>query len=169
MLYDNMFFFVCQTIIKLDIIKTMLYTNCTIYGSTVSITSKEVPMFQIDSMSRTPVYEQIISQLERFVLKGILTTNDQLPSVRSLSMELSINPNTIQKAYSELDRKGMIYSVPGKGCFVSEKAFEVLSKSNRGRLSELEKFITELAYSGLAKTEIIDCVEEAYRKKGESQ
>lgn len=126
-------------------------------------------MFQIDSMSRTPVYEQIINQIERFVLKGILSKNDQLPSVRSLSMELSINPNTIQKAYSELDRKGMIYSVPGKGCFVSEKAYEVLSNSNRGRLSELERFITELAYSGLDKSEIIQCVDEAYRKKGEAK
>lgn len=126
-------------------------------------------MFHIDAMSRTPVYEQIINQLERFVLKGIMTKNAQLPSVRSLSMELSINPNTIQKAYSELDRKGMIYSVPGKGCFVSEKAYEILSTSNRGRLSELEKFITELAYSGLDKSEIINCVEEAYKKKGEAK
>jgi len=164
-----MVFFVCQIKTILDNTTILLYTNCTTYNSTVSIINKEVPMFQIDAMSRTPVYEQIISQLERFVLKGILKKNDQLPSVRSLSMELSINPNTIQKAYSELDRKGMIYSVPGKGCFVSEKAFEILSKSNRGRLSELEKFITELAYSGLDKTEIIECVEEAYRKKGESQ
>lgn len=125
-------------------------------------------MFQIDSMSRTPVYEQIIIQLERFVLKGILNKNDQLPSVRSLSMELSINPNTIQKAYSELDRKGLIYSVPGKGCFVSEKAYENLSLSNRGRLSELEKFITEMAYSGIKKEEIIECVNIAYEKKGDN-
>ena len=126
-------------------------------------------MFQIDSMSRIPVYEQIIDQLERFVLKEILIKNDQLPSVRSLSMELSINPNTIQKAYSELDRKGVIYCVPGKGCFVSEDAHEILSSNNRKRLSELEKFVLELAYSGIDKKEIFECVENAYKKKGEKK
>ena len=69
-------------------------------------------MFMIDPMSRQPVYEQIIRQMERFILSGMLAPGDQLPSVRSLSLELSINPNTIQKAYSELDVRGIIYSVP---------------------------------------------------------
>ena len=65
-------------------------------------------MFMIDPMSRQPVYEQIIRQMERFILSGMLAPGDQLPSVRSLSLELSINPNTIQKAYSELDVRGII-------------------------------------------------------------
>ena len=65
-------------------------------------------MFHIDPLSRKPVYEQIIDQMERFVLTGLMKPGTQLPSVRSLSMELSINPNTIQKAYSELDARGVI-------------------------------------------------------------
>ena len=121
-------------------------------------------MFQIDAMSRKPVYEQIIEQLEKFVLKGILTTDSQLPSVRSLSSTLSINPNTIQKAYSELDRKGIIYSVPGKGCFITEKAKEILSQSKRDQMEDLINLIKELLLAGVTKDQIIKCVEEIYNK-----
>lgn len=124
-------------------------------------------MFQIDVMSRIPVYEQIIKQIEFFILAGLLKKNDQLPSVRSLSMELSINPNTIQKAYSELDRRGLIYSVPGKGCFVSEKSYSLLSESKRGRVDELEALLTELAFAGISKEQILEVVERAYKKKGD--
>ena len=65
-------------------------------------------MFVVDVMSRVPVYEQIIKQVEEQVLTGILKEGDKLPSVRSLSVKLSINPNTIQKAYTELDRRQLI-------------------------------------------------------------
>ena len=122
-------------------------------------------MFQIDAMSRKPVYEQIVEQLEKFVLKGILTADSQLPSVRSLSSTLSINPNTIQKAYSELDRKGIIYSVPGRGCFVTAEAKEILSSYKR---EELEDFITlmkGLALAGITKEQILKCVNEVYDNK----
>ena len=75
-------------------------------------------MFRIDNFSRTPIYEQLIEQFERFILTGALTPGAQIPSVRSLSVQLSINPNTVQKAYSELDSRALIYSLPGKGSFV---------------------------------------------------
>lgn len=74
-------------------------------------------MFQIDIMSRIPVYEQLIRQTEKFILLGVLKEGDKLPSVRQLSAELSINPNTIQKAFTELDRRGIIFSVNGRGEF----------------------------------------------------
>ena len=64
----------------------------------------------IDSMSRQPVYEQIVDQVEQMILSGLMRPGEQLPSVRSLSLELSINPNTIQKAYAELDGRGIIYT-----------------------------------------------------------
>ena len=72
-------------------------------------------MFQIDALSRVPVYEQLVDQMEKLVLSGLLKAGDPMPSVRSLSLDLLINPNTIQKAYSELDRRGILMSVPGKG------------------------------------------------------
>ena len=77
-------------------------------------------MFQVDAMSRIPVYEQIVEQMERFVLAGIMRPNDKLPSVRALASQLSINPNTIQRAYAELEAEGYVVSVTGKGNFVAE-------------------------------------------------
>ena len=71
-------------------------------------------MFTVDPMARQPVYEQIVEQTERFLLTGTLSPGDQLPSVRSLSLELVVNPNTILKAYNDLDKSGIIRSVPGR-------------------------------------------------------
>lgn len=119
-------------------------------------------MFAIDAMSRVPVYEQIIDQLERFVLGGALRPGEQLPSVRSLSVQLSINPNTIQKAYSELDRRGLLCSVPGRGCFVSDNAPALLAEYKRGELDWLEEKLRELAMAGIEKERLHELVERAY-------
>lgn len=119
-------------------------------------------MFQIDTMSRVPIYEQIVNQLEYFVLNGILKEGEQIPSVRNLSVELSINPNTIQKAYFELDKRGIIQSVPGRGCFVTESAKNILSAKKREQLGDLKVLVNELALADIRKEEIISCVEEVY-------
>lgn len=119
-------------------------------------------MFQVDVMSRTPVYEQIVEQLEQFVLTGIVAAGDKLPSVRALSMQLAVNPNTIQKAYSELDRRGLIQSVPGRGCFVSEAAAELISEKKSSQLADLTHLVTELAYAGVSRQRILQEVEKAY-------
>lgn len=119
-------------------------------------------MFAIDLMSRTPVYEQIIEQLETFVLKGILKVGDQIPSVRSLSIQLAINPNTIQKAYSELDRIGIIYTVPGKGSFIAQESADILLKKNRNQLTELKIIVEKLALAGISKEEIKNSIEEVF-------
>ena len=118
-------------------------------------------MFVVDVMSRVPVYEQIIKQVEQ-VLTGILKEGDKLPSVRSLSVKLSINPNTIQKAYTELDRRQLIITVPGKGSFISEKAIEVVGANSREKMTELNKIIRELALAGVTKEEIINNIEEVF-------
>lgn len=119
-------------------------------------------MFVVDVMSRVPVYEQIIKQVEKQVLTGILKEGDKLPSVRSLSVKLSINPNTIQKAYTELDRRQLIITVPGKGSFISEKAIEVVGVNSREKMTELNKIIRELALAGVTKEEIINNIEEVF-------
>lgn len=111
-------------------------------------------MFQIDAMSRTPVYEQIISQVEKFILGGVLRAGDQLPSVRSLSIELSVNPNTIQKAYGELDIRGIISTVPGRGCFITEAALDILRTRSRQKLSLLEEIAAELWAAGVTREEL---------------
>lgn len=119
-------------------------------------------MFVVDVMSRVPVYEQIIKQVEEQVLTGILKEGDKLPSVRSLSVKLSNNPNTIQKAYTELDRRQLIITVPGKGSFISEKAIEVVGANSREKMTELNKIIRELALAGVTKEEIINNIEEVF-------
>ena len=77
-------------------------------------------MFDIDLMSRTPIYEQLYKKVVELILKGVLNEQDKLPSVRSLATELSVNPNTVAKAYSLLERDGIIYSLAGRGSFVAK-------------------------------------------------
>ncbi len=119
-------------------------------------------MFQIDPMSRTPVYEQIIAQAEKFITSGLLAPGDQMPSVRGLSLTLKINPNTIQKAYSELDLRGIIQSVPGKGCYVSKDAKRILDRHSRSRIDELAALASELASLGICEDDLIDCIRKVY-------
>ena len=116
----------------------------------------------IDSMSRQPVYEQIVDQVEQMILSGLMRPGEQLPSVRSLSLELSINPNTIQKAYAELDGRGIIYPLPGRGGFVSQNAPELLAEARRSRLGTVRELARELALAGVPEDEVLACVRSAY-------
>ena len=77
-------------------------------------------MFQIDFKSGVPIYTQIKNQVVRLAFEGELSPGEQLPSVRGVARELGINPNTVAKAYQELEAEGIIYSVGGKGSFLSE-------------------------------------------------
>ncbi len=123
-------------------------------------------MFNIDHMSRQPVYEQLIEQVETYVLKGILVAGDQMPSVRNLSLELSVNPNTVQKSYSELDQRGIIHSVPGKGCFISEGAAKAIEEKKRSSLRAVKAQLEELKLAGIEKSELIELVEQIYQSRG---
>lgn len=119
-------------------------------------------MFQIDSMSRQPVYEQIIEQIERYVLNRVLQPGDQIPSVRSLSLDLSINPNTIQKAYAELDRRNIIQSVPGKGCFIRSDVDTFIAAHIQTRLDEFKQLLSEMKRSGIGEDKMISLIKEVY-------
>lgn len=119
-------------------------------------------MLQIDKQSRIPVYEQVVEKLEKLILTNILQANDQLPSVRTWSEELGINPNTLQKAYLYLDQKGVTYSVPGVGRFVSETARTVLESNNEKYLEELYEITIKLALAGENKNNVIKTVNNAY-------
>lgn len=123
-------------------------------------------MFQIDIMSRTPVYEQIIEQTEKFVLMDIMKPGDKFPSVRALSTQLSVNPNTIQKSMAELDRLGITISVPGKGSFIAENAKETILNLKRKSFGELKALLTEMALAGIDKKEILQLVDEVYMMGG---
>lgn len=118
-------------------------------------------MFNIDPMSRTPVYEQIIEQTEKMIALGILKAHDPLPSVRNLSVELSINPNTVQKTFSELYSRGLIVSVPGRGSFISDEAAEIVKQKSRSKLSDLGTLVRELYIAGVSEDDIIAAVRDS--------
>ena len=122
-------------------------------------------MFSIDNLSQMPVYEQLIEQTKRFILIGALKSGDALPSVRGLSVKLSVNPNTIQKAYSELTHRGILIAVPGKGLYVSEGALEVLGASARQKISDLKELLQELKLSGITENEILKTVNDIYESE----
>ena len=92
-------------------------------------------MILIDYSERRPIYEQVAEKIAELIIRGVLPPESQLPSVRSLAMDLSINPDTIQRAYQELERKGYTYSVPGKGSFVSQRT-EYLEEQRENILEE---------------------------------
>ena len=109
-------------------------------------------MPMIDKTSRRPIYEQIVESLEREIAAGLLKENEKLPSVRELSVLLDANPNTVQKAFAELDRAGLIVSYPGRGCFVSEPDKGI--KTREEILSSLSALITAAKEAGIEKDEI---------------
>jgi len=122
-------------------------------------------VYQIDNQSRQAVYEQIVQQVEKYVLTGVLRGGDKLPSVRGLSLTLKVNPNTVQRAFTELERSGVIVTAPGRGAFVSEQGSERLKeKREETAIMDLKTIVSELKLSGVEKEQIIQIVEEEYQK-----
>lgn len=98
-------------------------------------------MLHLDYGDHRPIYQQLIEKIENLIVNGVIAPNEQLPSVRTLAMELSINPNTIQRAYAQLEKDDIIYTVPGKGSFAAP-ATDFLIKSKQKQLfQDLEQLI----------------------------
>ena len=125
-------------------------------------------MFQIDSLSRTPVYEQIITQAEQLVARQILKPGDPLPSVRTLSITLGINPNTIQKAYSELDRRELTISVAGKGCFVRKDISSFLFGLRTRQMAHFEETVRQMISFGIPLSVVENSLHKLYANKEEA-
>ena len=117
----------------------------------------------IDKFSRKPIYEQIVEGIERDIVMGILREREQLPSIRELSSILGVNPNTIQKAFGELDRNGIIVSGQGRGCFVADKAAEKIKEKLSARITDIESIAVELARAGIEEEKLLDAVRRAYQ------
>ena len=122
-------------------------------------------MFSIDRYSPTPIYEQLIAQFERLILLGLLAPNAALPSVRALSQELSINPNTIQKAYAELERRGLCFTAPGTGRFITLNAAELLRQEKDGLFEALRALGEKLAMYGVPFEAASQDLDEGYRRQ----
>ena len=118
-------------------------------------------MIILDYKDRRPIYEQVTEKLKELMLLGVLKENEPLPSVRSLAMDLSINPNTIQRGYTELERKGYIYTVKGKGSFVAENG-EMKENRRKEVLVQVSEIIDEAIRLGISDREIKNMVEIQY-------
>lgn len=103
-------------------------------------------MIFIDYKDARPIYEQIVDKFQKLILTGVLEPNTRMPSVRNLAVELSINPNTIQRAYTELERLGFIYTVKGRGNFVvyDEKLLDVRRQEIYAKLHNLVREAEEI-------------------------
>ncbi|GAE30958.1 GntR family transcriptional regulator [Halalkalibacter hemicellulosilyticus] len=118
-------------------------------------------MFQLDIRSRKPIYEQLVNKLKELIMQEVYQADEQLPSVRMLAQELTINPNTIQKAYNELEHQGYIYSIPGKGKFVAPKTETINDEKVKKMKQEIIKLITEALYLGINKDELVSLINDA--------
>lgn len=121
-------------------------------------------MITIDYQSRAPIYEQIVDRFQMLILKGVLKPDDQMPSVRSLALQLSINPNTIQKAYAQLEQQGYIYPVKGRGNFVAGSGQLAIQKK-AAFLEDLKNLIFYGREIGVSFEECKSYIEEIYHKE----
>ena len=111
-------------------------------------------MFELDVRSRKPIYEQLMNQMKDLIIMEVLKENERLPSVRALAQELTINPNTIQKAFKQLEMEGFIYTLPGKGSFVSPPN-EMRNTLKQEKIkNELAKIVREALFMGISLQEI---------------
>ncbi len=120
-------------------------------------------MITIDYKDRRPLYQQIIEKVENLALNGILKPEAKLPSVRTLAMELSINPNTIQRAYQELEKNGVIYTVQGKGCFIAQSIQELKDSKIEDFWQELKDLIAKAKLLGISEINFTEQCSRFYR------
>lgn len=122
--------------------------------------------FHIDTRSSLPLYEQIVIQVKELAIRGLLSPGEKLPSVRELSSTMVINPNTVSKAYQELERLGLLVTVRGKGTFIAEKTQNTLTSQEKQKLlKDVRKITIDCIYAGLSKEEVIAWVEDCYQGK----
>ncbi|MBQ1354927.1 MAG: GntR family transcriptional regulator [Solobacterium sp.] len=111
----------------------------------------------IDNRSGVPIYTQIHAQIRDQIISGALQPEEPLPSIRTLARDLRISVITTKRAYDELEKEGLIYTVAGKGCFVAEKNLDLVREENLRRIEEDMDEIRALAGScGLTKEEILE-------------
>ena len=116
-------------------------------------------MISLNYRDSRPIYEQIKDGLRKLIVTGAMAPDEKLPSVRSLATQLSINPNTIQRAYNELENEGYIYSVPGKGSFAAGNAGA--DEARRRELKDkVRELVAELRYLGVSEEELLALLRE---------
>lgn len=141
----------------------VLYSKCNSSDSTANADGevKFMVFFEIDLKSRTPIYEQIYKKTVELIIKGELKENDQMPSVRALSAEISVNPNTITKAYALLEKDGIIYSLSGRGSFVAKVELEKVADF---LLADFDRCALDALESGISPSILVDRINTLSKK-----
>lgn len=122
-------------------------------------------MIKIDSRSSTPIYEQIIIEIKELILKNAIKPGDKLPSVRELSTILTINPNTVGKAYMELEKQNIVETIKGKGTFISNNYKQSVSEEKLSKLIlDFKRLILEANYLGLEENDLILLLDEGFKE-----
>ena len=117
--------------------------------------------FQIDTASRVPIYRQLAKQVREAIARGTLSAEEKLPSVREMSKELVVNPNTIARVYTELEREGILNTRPGLGVFVAHPKAELTKRVRKERLVELvDQLLTEAVHLGFSAAEVATLIDQ---------
>ena len=117
-------------------------------------------MFKLDLKNKKSIYEQVVDGMKEMIVSGALKSGEKIPSVRDLSAELTVNPNTVQKAYRQLEEQGWIYTVTGRGAFVSEDIREADSGLINGIFAHIEPLVRQLRFLNVSGEEIVAAVAE---------
>ena len=120
-------------------------------------------MIKLDLQSRQPIYEQLKTKLCELVMLGELKPDDQLPSVRNFARDLGVNPNTVQKAYQDLERDGIIYSVVGRGSYISGE-ISVNKQLRAQSLGRIRHAVTQAKACGIEEESVTETVRQVYRE-----
>lgn len=120
--------------------------------------------FQVDPTTRVPIYRQLMDQIRLAVARGRLKPGSRLPSVRVLSRELVVNPNTVARVYTELERDGVLNTRPGLGVFIAEPQGDLSAAARRQRLAEIiDTFLTDAVHLGFSADEVLAAVAKRIR------
>ncbi|MBE7024149.1 MAG: GntR family transcriptional regulator [Ruminococcaceae bacterium] len=125
-------------------------------------------MINLDYKDSRTIHEQIEDELRKLIINGILAENEQLPSVRELSVSLTVNPNTVQRAYKQLEQDGFIYSIKGRGNFVAPVSKNNTEKRCEELFDALRTTTQELAFLGEEKEKLINVINNVFLEKEES-
>jgi GntR family transcriptional regulator len=117
--------------------------------------------FHVNTSSRLPIYQQLVQQIRQAIARGEFQPDERLPSVRQLADDLVVNPNTVARAYTELERDGILTSRPGLGIFVAQPGTDLTKGARDRRLKELlDQWLTEAVHLGYSAEEVVRLVKQ---------
>ncbi|MDD6878673.1 MAG: GntR family transcriptional regulator [bacterium] len=123
----------------------------------------------MDFKDRKQLYEQIIDSVKKLILSGEMKKDDKLPSVRSLAKELALNPNTIQKAYTELERSGIIVTMQGRGSIILADPSELRDESREKLIEKMEALASEMKLSGIEEKEFTEAALNGWKRAARTE